>query len=301
MRLDDAPESENVEDSRGMGRPLAIGGGAVGILVAILGLVFGVDLKKLGLGGGGAQQVAQQGDDQGKGPPKDGYLEFSRKILGMTDEVWAEEFKKDGYGAYRKPHMKLFSHQVHTGCGDAPSSVGPFYCPADEHVYLDPTFFEELEGLGGSKAQFSQAYVIGHEVGHHVQNLLGYSHRADSKRGTKQEHEYSIRLELQADYLAGVWAKHADKKYHILEPGDVDTAIQTARSIGDNRLQKRARGWVSPEGFTHGTDAQRVAAFKDGFNTGDSSKRKLDLYFDQTQTPFDHRTGELQNRELFGR
>jgi predicted metalloprotease len=300
MRLDDAPESENVEDRRGMGGKLAIGGGVGGILLVILGLVFGVDLNKLGMGPGGPQQQAAD-QNENRAAPKDGYLEFSRKILGMTEEVWKDEFKKHNYGEYRKPHMKLFSHQVETGCGSAPSSVGPFYCPADEHVYLDPTFFEELEGLGGSKAQFSQAYVIGHEVGHHVQNLLGYSRRTDAKRKTKQENEYSVRLELQADYLAGVWANHADKKYHILEKGDVDTAIQTARSIGDNRLQKRARGWVSPEGFTHGTDAQRVAAFKDGFNTGDSSKQKLNQYFDEEKTPFNHRTGELENRELFGR
>jgi predicted metalloprotease len=298
MRLDDAPESENVEDRRGMGGKLAVGGGIGGILLVVLGLIFGVDVNKF-MGGGGPQQLQQQGGGE---PPKDGYKQFSKKIMGMTEEVWKEEFKKNGYKEYEEPHMVLFSQAVDTGCGHAPSEVGPFYCPADRTVYLDPTFFEELEQkFGGSKSQFSQAYVIGHEVGHHVQNLLGYSRLTDHKRKTKQENEYSVRLELQADYLAGVWANHADKKYKILEGGDVDSAIKTARSIGDNRIQEKARGKVWPEGFTHGTDKQRVAAFKDGFATGDSSKKKLNLYFDEEQTPFNHKTGELENRELFGR
>lgn len=296
MQLDDAPESGNVEDRRGMKRAgLAVGGGA-GVLLAILGLVFGLDTNKLaGPGGDG-------GGQKGK-PPADGYKEFASKVLGLTEEVWAEQFKANGYGPYRKPKMVLFSEAVDTkGCGSAPSSVGPFYCPADGTVYLDPTFFAELEDkLGGSKGDFSQAYVIGHEVGHHVQNLLGYSARTDAKRKKPQENEYSIRLELQADYLAGVWAHHAEKKRKILEKGDIEEALKTARAIGDNRIQEKMRGKSHPESFNHGTDRQRYAAFMNGFETGDASKRKLMLYFDEDATPFDGRTAELRNRELFGK
>ena len=142
--------------------------------------------------------------------------------------------------------------------------------------------------------------MIGHEVGHHVQNLLGYSARTDAKRKGRQENEYSIRLELQADYLAGVWAHHADKKYKILENGDVEAALKTARSIGDNRIQEKMRGKSHPESFNHGTDRQRFGAFSDGLKTGDASKGKLDLYFDEGATPFDTRSGELRNSRLFG-
>ena len=300
MRLDDAPESENVEDRRGMGGKLAVGGGLGGLLIVILGLIFGVDLGgKLPVppGGGGPD-----GGAPNEAAPNDGYKKFASKILGMTEEVWAEEFKNNGYRPYQKPRMVLFSRGVSTGCGNAPSSVGPFYCPADRTVYLDPTFFDELEQkLGGSKAEFSQAYVVGHEVGHHVQNLLGYSRRTDEMRKTRQENEYSIRLELQADYLAGVWAHHADKKYKILERGDVEQALKTAKSIGDNRIQEKMRGRPHPESFNHGTDRQRYAAFSDGLKTGDASRKKLDLYFDESRTPFNSRTGELQNSQLFGR
>lgn len=300
MRLDDSPESDNVEDRRGMKKAgLAIGGGA-GVIVLIIAAVLGLDPNKLPIPVGGPPPGggAQKGD-----PPKDGYKQFASRILGLTEEVWTEQFRANSYGAYKKPKMVLFSEAVDTGgCGSAPSAVGPFYCPADHTVYLDPTFFDELEGkLGGSKAEFSQAYVIGHEVGHHVQNLRGYSERADRARKTARENEFSIRLELQADYLAGVWAHHADKKRKILERGDVEAALKTARSIGDNRLQEKMKGKSWPESFNHGTDKQRYAAFLSGFNSGDASKRRLDAFFDDGETPFDRKTGELQNTTLFGR
>ncbi len=261
MRLDDAPESGNVTDSRGMGGKLALGGGAGGILLVVLGLIFGVDL------GGGGQRAANT-----NGPPDEATLTFSKKVLGTTEEVWKEEFRKQGK-TYKVPHMELFSDRVHTGCGDAPSAVGPFYCPADEKVYIDPTFFNELEQkLGGSKANFSKAYVIAHEVGHHVQKLLGYS-------AGNHDNDASVRLELQADYLAGVWAFHGQRKYNFIQSGDVESAIQTANAIGDDRLQKRAGGFVHPEKFTHGTSAQRTKWFQDGLKTGDASKAKLDAFF----------------------
>jgi predicted metalloprotease len=174
--------------------------------------------------------------------------------------------------------MVLFYDETNTGCGEAPSSVGPFYCPADRTVYLDPTFFNELQQrLGGSKADFSQAYVIAHEVGHHVQNLLGYSKMVDEKRRTLPKAEFntwSVRLELQADYLAGVWAHYAQEKFNFIEPGDVESAIQSANAIGDDRLQKRSRGFVSPEKYTHGTSAQRVKWFRLGLETGDLKELK---------------------------
>ena len=169
--------------------------------------------------------------------------------------------------------MVLFTDEVETGCGTAPSAVGPFYCPADRTVYLDPSFFDELEQrLGGSKAEFSQAYVIAHEVGHHVQNLLGYSKLVDEKRRTLPEREFypwSVRLELQADYLAGVWAHHGQERFHFLQNGDVESAIETANAIGDDRLQKRTHGFTSPEKYTHGTSVQRVKWFRQGLGTGD--------------------------------
>lgn len=261
MRLDDAPESSNVTDSRGMGGKLAIGGGAGGILLLILGLVFGVDL------GGGKRAAGPAG------PPDEKTLTFTKKVLGTTEEVWNEEFRKMGK-RYKPPHLELFADRVRTGCGVAPSSVGPFYCPADEKVYIDPTFFDELEQqLGGSKADFSKAYVIAHEVGHHVQKLLGFHARANNNAD-------SVRLELQADYLAGVWAHHGQKKFNFIEPGDVKAALTSANAIGDDRLQKRAGGFVHPEKFTHGTARQRVYFFKRGLDTGDASMATLQKFFE---------------------
>jgi uncharacterized protein len=277
MNLDDAPESSNVEDSRGsMGPKVALGGGA-GVLLLILGLVFGVDFtgKMPGqrVGGPANGNQAQQGGDAKT-------LEFTKKVLGATEVVWTEQFEKMDK-RYRKPHLRLFSEQVSTKCGVAPSAVGPFYCPGDETVYLDPTFFDELQNkLHGSKADFSKAYVIAHEVGHHVQKLLGYSQLVDAKRGTSRENDYSVRLELQADYLAGAWAYHADKKFHLLEKGDRESAIQTANAIGDDRLQQRSGGFVHPERFTHGRSAQRVRNFEEGLRTGDVSKKRLDRFYE---------------------
>jgi len=263
MNLDDAPESENVEDRRGMGTKLAIGGGG-GILLLILGLIFGKDLV------GDKDPVANNA------PPDEKTLVFTKKVLATTEEVWTEEFRKMNK-TYRPPHLELYSDRVATGCGTAPSAVGPFYCPADQKVYIDPTFFNDLERkFGGSKAEFSQAYVIAHEVGHHVQNLLGYM----AKKGTMEEHDLSVRLELQADYLAGVWAFHGQQMFKFIEPGDVESAIKSANAIGDDRLQKQAGGFVHPEKFTHGSSAQRVKWFKDGLQTGDASAQKLGHFFE---------------------
>jgi predicted metalloprotease len=267
MNLDEAPESSNVEDSRGMGGKIALGGGAAVVLM-ILGLIFGVDF-------GGGDKPEPNHPLANNSARDEKTLVFTKKILGTTEAVWKDEFQKLGK-TYVPPHLDLFSDQVQTGCGLAPAAVGPFYCPADRKVYLDPTFFEELEQkLGGSKGEFSQAYVIAHEVGHHVQNLLGYMGR----RKTTEEHDFSVRLELQADYLAGVWAYHGQQKFHFIEAGDVESAIKSANAIGDDRLQRRSGGFVHPEKFTHGTSAQRVKWFKEGLRTGDASQQKLDHFF----------------------
>ena len=279
MKWEGQQESDNVEDRRGLGKKgMAIGGGA-GLLLLLLGAIFGLDPQKLNQLVGNLPGNA--GNDQAEQRPLTAQEERSRKfvatILRFTEEVWDEQFRKAGK-RYEAPHMVLFSERVETGCGAAPSAVGPFYCPADKTVYLDPTFFDELEQkLGGSKAEFSQAYVIAHEVGHHVQNLLGYSRLVDQKRRTLSKEEFnpwSVRLELQADYLAGVWAYYGQKKFSFLEEGDIESAIQSANAIGDDRLQKRAVGFTSPEKYTHGTSAQRIRWFRLGLQSGDLSKLK---------------------------
>jgi predicted metalloprotease len=283
MEWEGKEEGGDVEDRRGIKPGVAIGGGIGGLVIMALVYFLGIDPQQ-------AQQVVNQiGGPQQQGeakPINDGYKKFSDTILAMNNKVWAEQFQRFGK-SYEKPHMVLFSEAVNTRCGRAPSSVGPFYCPGDNTVYLDPSFFEELDKrLGGSKAEFSQAYVISHEVGHHVQNLLGYNSRVDEFRAQDGENA-GIRLELQADYLAGVWAHHADEKYKIIEKGDVEEAIKTAKHIGDDAIQKKLQGWTSPEKYNHGTAAQRYKYFMEGLNTGDFSKATLDKFFSRQVKPLD--------------
>jgi predicted metalloprotease len=281
MKWEGEEESSNVEDRRGMGKKgLAIGGlGA--LIIVVVAALLGIDPQKVNqfIGGmqGGGQQAGQD-EERPLTAEEQHSHKFVATILRFTEKVWDEQFRKIDK-EYSKPHMVLFSEQVDTGCGSAPSAVGPFYCPADKTVYLDPTFFEELQNrLGGSKGEFSQAYVIAHEVGHHVQNLLGYSSVADERQQrapTKAKaNEWSVRLELQADYLAGVWAHHGQEEFQFIEPGDIESAIKTANAIGDDRLQKRATGFTSPEKYTHGTSAQRSKWFRAGFETGDLRQMK---------------------------
>ena len=270
-------ESQNLEDRRRVGgRTMAVGGLGT-LVIVVVAYLLGVSPQRI------SQLLSTVQTDQGSGqvapgqqgpatPEEERSRKFAATILGFTEKVWSQKFSEAGK-QYQPPHMVLFSQQVATGCGNAPSAVGPFYCPEDRTVYLDPTFFDELQQrLGGSKGEFSQAYVITHEVGHHVQNLLGYSRLVDEKRQTLSKEEYnrwSVRLELQADYLAGVWAHYGQEQFHFIEPGDVEGAIQSANAIGDDRLQKRAGGFVSPEKYTHGTSAQRVKWFSLGLKTGD--------------------------------
>ncbi len=277
MRWEGQEESSNVEDRRNM-RPVAVGGGIIGVIVLLVGAYFGIDLRPVAQQVGGGPQMKEVGP-----PPDDKAKHFVATVLDFTEKVWGDEFQKIGR-EYEKPKLVLFTARVQTGCGTAPSAVGPFYCPADHVVYLDPTFFDELEQkLGGSKADFSKAYVIAHEVGHHVQNLLGYERQLG--RFEREGKNASIRLELQADYLAGVWAYHGQKKFNFIEPGDVESALTTAKAIGDDRILKNAGQWPSPEKFTHGTSQQRIKWFTDGLKTGDFSKRKLDVFFDPNTDP----------------
>ncbi len=291
MDLSNVNDRGNVSDERGGGRKkLMVGGGIGGLIIVVLGAlgIISPDMQKFLQGlAGGQQQVAQPGDGEGK-PPQDGALEFSEKILGSSNAVWKEQFRKEYGKNYVEPEMKLFEGDIRTGCGLANSGIGPFYCPADQKVYLDPSFFDQLEKqLKGSAKDFSKAYVIAHEVGHHVQNLLGYNARLKEFEPREKDNA-GIRLELQADYLAGVWAHHADKKYRVIQPGDVEAAFTSAKAIGDDTLQKRGgAGRVNPESFNHGKSEQRVAFFKAGLESGNASKRALDLFFDERTKPLD--------------
>lgn len=279
MRWEGGKQSENLEDRRKISPRTMAAGGLGTLIIVIAGLLMGVDPQKIQRVIQNAPGPAQVGD----GPAAERELtpeevrsgEFIATILAFTEEVWGEQFRRGGK-SYTPPKMVLFTNSVQTGCGNAPSAVGPFYCPADRTVYLDPTFFEELEQtLGGSRAEFSQAYVIAHEIGHHVQNLLGYSEIVDQKRETLPKEEFnrwSVRLELQADYLAGVWAHYGQQKFNFIESGDVDAAMQSAKAIGDDRIQKNSQGFTSPERYTHGTSAQRTKWFRLGLQSGDLSK-----------------------------
>jgi len=267
--------SENVEDRRGNRIPgglAGIGGGGA-ILLVLLGLFFGFDPRPLleVVGGGGQGGGPQEAPIPG---PKDDLSEFVSVVLADTEEVWDKLLRAQGQ-PYRKPTLVLFNGAVQSACGFAQAAMGPFYCPPDEKLYIDLSFYEDLRRRHGAPGDFAQAYVIAHEVGHHVQNLLGISDKVHAARGRMSETEYnqlSVRLELQADFYAGVWAHHAQREFQVLEAGDIEEALGAASAIGDDRLQKEARGHVTPDSFTHGTSAQRVRWFRRGLETGDPSQ-----------------------------
>lgn len=263
--------SGNIDDRRGMGGGgLALGGG--GILVVILGLLFGPEatqlLSQLPIG-----EATQQ---EGKvGSPSDDAGKFADVVLADTDELWTNIFKENGR-TYDRPTIVLFDNSVASACGSASSATGPFYCPTDQKVYLDLTFQQELKNRFGAGGDFPMAYVIAHEVGHHVQNLLGTSNKVQSMRGQVSESEYnrlSVKLELQADFYAGIYANYIKNLQQdgqsVLEDGDIEEALTAASAIGDDRLQKQSQGHVVPDSFTHGTSAQRMKWFKKGYETGD--------------------------------
>lgn len=260
--------SENVEDSRGSrGGGKAVLGGGVGLIIVLLGLFFGKDLT--GLVG---QVSTNEAAEVSRGIPTDSAGIQMSKILNSTDEVWEKEFQSMNK-EYEKPTLRLFREGVQTACGSASADVGPFYCPGDNKVYIDLSFYDELANRFGAAGDFAQAYVLAHEVGHHVQNLLGISDKLQQARGKVSETEYnrlSVKLELQADFFAGLWAHSAQKAGTIkLDEGDLQEALTAANAIGDDKLQKQAIGEVTPDSFTHGTSQQRMYWFKKGFETGD--------------------------------
>ncbi len=265
--------SGNIDDRRGMGGGMALGGG--GILVLILGLLFGEDATNL------LQQlpIGESAQTEGKaGSPTDDAGKFADVVLADTDELWTNIFKQRGQ-EYQRPTIVLFDNSVSSACGSASSATGPFYCPTDQKVYLDLTFQEELRSRFGAGGDFPMAYVIAHEVGHHVQNLLGTSDEVQRMRGQVSEAEYnrlSVKLELQADFYAGIYANYIqnlqDGGQTVLEDGDIEEALTAASAIGDDRIQKQSQGHVVPDSFTHGTSAQRMTWFKRGYETGDISK-----------------------------
>jgi predicted metalloprotease len=268
MRWESERRSDNVEDRRGMslGRGGAIGGGALllALVAALLGAPAGTVRDILGGGSPSSQTQPQR-----QGPP-DQQSEFVRVILGSTEDTWGELFAARGR-QYEKPHLTLFTEAVESACGVAGAAVGPFYCPPDRRVYLDLSFFQELERRFSAPGDFARAYVIAHEVGHHVQNLLGIADRVDRERrglSRAEGNHLSVETELQADCLAGVWAYHANQKRHWLDPGEADEALRAASAIGDDTLQRQAQGRVVPESFTHGSSAQRVHWFQQGMRTG---------------------------------
>ncbi len=271
MRWQGRRESGNVEDRRGMGGGKIVGGG-IGMLV--IGLI-------VYLLGGDPTQVINSGSPQPSEPiseeqraTEEQASKFVGVVLADTEDVWNKLFQENGK-QYKVPRLVLFSGSVQSDCGGATSAAGPFYCPADERVYIDLTFYNELQNRFNAPGDFAMVYVVAHEVGHHIQNILGISGKVQAARQRMSEEEanaLSVRLELQADFLAGVWAHHAQRMKNILEQGDIEEALNAANAIGDDNLQKQAQGHVVPESFTHGTSQQRMYWFKKGYETGDMNQ-----------------------------
>jgi predicted metalloprotease len=272
MRWRGSRQSGNVDDRRGLsGGGMAVGGGIVGIIVYLIYTFLG--------GGGGnidPTQIPQVPSQTTQLTPEeqaadDERAQFVKVVLAETEDVWNRIYSQQGQD-YKEPILVLYRGQVQSACGFGSAASGPFYCPGDHQLYIDLSFYEDLQNKLNAPGDFPMAYVIAHEVGHHIQNLNGTARKLQQLRGQVSETEYnrySVMLELQADFLAGVWAHHAQKMKNILEPGDIEEALNAANAIGDDRLQKQSTGRVVPDAFTHGTSAQRVYWFKKGFETGD--------------------------------
>lgn len=273
MRWKDGRRSTNIEDQRGRRIPGRVKGGGIGILLlALVGMYFGIDPAFiLNMAGNMQESSGSQTQSPPASAKQQQEAEFVSVVLADTEDVWTQVFQEKG-GTYQKPILVLFSGAVQSACGFAQAATGPFYCPGDHKVYIDLSFYDDLKNQLQSPGDFAQAYVIAHEIGHHVQKLLGISDKAHELQRRISEKEYnkvSVRLELQADCFAGVWANRADKLRQIIELGDIEEALNAASHIGDDRLQKQSRGYVSPDSFTHGTSAQRMYWFKQGFASGD--------------------------------
>jgi predicted metalloprotease len=263
-------ESENVEDARGSGGGgrIVLGGGIGTVILVVLYLLLGGDLQTLFNSQQAQLPQSAQFDNQA---PRDEASKFVAVVLADTEDAWREIFRQMGR-EYQEPKLVLFTDLIQSGCGFASGATGPFYCPEDRRVYIDLGFFRQLQERLGAGGDFAEAYVIAHEVGHHVQNLLGISDRMQALRRRVSEPEYnrlSVRLELQADFFAGVWARYTDRVKHVVEAGDIEEAMRAASAVGDDRLQYRSRGYVVPDSFTHGTSEQRVRWFRRGYETGD--------------------------------
>ncbi|MGK9170269.1 zinc metallopeptidase [Inquilinus limosus] len=282
MRWRDLRRSSNVEDRRGM-RPAAVGGvGGIGaIVIVLLALFFGVDPSAL------LQQV-DTGPESSRtetatapGGAQDEMSQFLAAVLGSTEDTWGAIFQEAG-SRYAPPKLIRFAGSTRSACGFADAAMGPFYCPADQMVYIDTAFFDELGRRFGAPGEFAEAYVVAHEVGHHVQNLLGIMDKVNAlrSRGGGDGNELSVRVELQADCFAGVWAKRGDQQSRFIEPGDVEAAMRAAAAVGDDTLQKRSQGYVVPDSFTHGSAEQRVRWFRRGYDSG--SPTTCDTFSAQT-------------------
>ena len=268
MRWEGRRQSENVEDRRGIGGPVLVGGGLITLLLMVAMMFLGFD----------PQQVAQIVPDLAgpaqqapANPVNDEMTKMVRVVLADNEDVWGRLFPKHFRGRYAPPTLVLFTGRVQSACGMASAAAGPFYCPLDKKVYIDLAFYDELKRRFGAPGDFAQAYVIAHEIGHHVQNQLGISNKVQSMRQRLSDRDYnqlSVRMELQADFLAGVWAHHVARYAGILDEEDIREAVNAAAAIGDDRIQKQAQGYVVPDAFTHGTSEQRVRWFLYGLKTG---------------------------------
>jgi predicted metalloprotease len=276
MRWDDFRTSDNVEDRRGLPIPGGAGGLGIGTIVVLglLGWALGIDPRLLI---GGAEMLARQGgtnyeQQQGKqGTPQDEMGRFAAAILGNTEDVWKEVLPAQANRDYKPPKLVLFSGATRSGCGAAQSAMGPFYCPLDQTVYLDLSFFQDMQRKFAAGGDFAYAYVIAHEIGHHVQNQLGILPRVQQRQqevGPTERNQLSVRVELMADCLAGVWANHSQQRWQALEPGDIEKAINAAQAIGDDRLQRQSQGYAVPDSFTHGSSAQRTRWLTTGLKSG---------------------------------
>ncbi len=285
MRWEDFRMSENIDDRRGggggggIGIPMGRGGLGMGtiIILGLVGWALGIDPRILISGaemmsGGGAPQYEQAAPrGQPSAPPQDQLGRFASAVLGNTEDIWKDVFPKQVNKPYQPPRMVLFSGATRSRCGSASSAMGPFYCPLDQTVYIDLSFFQEMQRRFRSGGDFAYAYVIAHEVGHHVENQLGLLARVQQRQqevGRGEANQLSVRVELMADCLAGVWAHHSEQRFKSLEEGDVEEAMAAAEAIGDDRLQKQSQGYVVPDSFTHGSSAQRVRWFMTGLKGG---------------------------------
>ncbi len=272
MRWKGRRESSNVEDRRSSGGKKTVVGGGIGIIIVIIiSLLMGEDPNKILQQAMPDGQINTEQNDYTASAEDEEAADFVKVVLADNEDVWNSVFTSGGL-KYKEPILVLFRSQVSSACGNASSSSGPFYCSGDQKIYIDLSFYDELKTRFNAPGDFAMAYVVSHEVGHHVQNLLGISDKVHAQRSRLSEEEYnelSVRLELQADFFAGLWAHHADKMKSILDEGDIEEALNAANAIGDDRLQKQSQGYVVPDAFTHGTSEQRMRWFKKGYSTGD--------------------------------